>query len=176
LSVAWLQWPVERSARKEGPQAMRGKGLWLSIKSIFAPTEVAASLVLIVLVIGFAMVYFGARRASPHPTRPTSVAVFDASPSPDATPSPSPEPSPVTQPATLNGLGSVIRAAITTTRRPGPTGTTPPGSPSASPSPTDAPTPTPSPTDIPTPTPSPTDLPTPTPVPTVTDSPSPSPS
>jgi hypothetical protein len=155
---------------------MRGKGLWLSIKSIFAPSEVAASLALIVLVVGFAVVYFGLRHPSPHPTRPAPVAVLDASPTPDVTPSPSPSASPAAQPATLNGLGSVIRAVITATHRRAPVGPTAPGSPSPTPGPTDTgtPTPTPSPSDSPTPLPlpSPTDLPTPAP----TDSPSPSPS
>ena len=158
---------------------MRGKGLWLSIKSIFAPTEVAASLALIVLVVGFAVVYFGARHKSLHPPPPAPVAVFDASPTPDLTPNPSPAPGPLGQPATTNGLDSVIRAVITATHRPGPAGPAALGSPGASASPIDTATPpAPSPTDNPTPLPipSPTDLPTPVPIPPVTDSPSPSPS
>jgi len=159
---------------------MRGKGLWLSLKSIFAPSEVAASLALIVLVIGFAVVYFGLRHPSPRPTTPARVAVLDASPTPDLTPSPSPSASPAARPATLNGLGTVIRAVITATHRRGPVGPAAPGSPTPTPGATDTgiPTPTPSPSDSPTPfpLPSPTDVPTPVPVPTATDSPSPLPS
>src|SRR2546428_435825 len=45
---------------------MRGKGLWLSIKSIFAPTEVAGSPALLVLVIWFARGFLGARRPDPR--------------------------------------------------------------------------------------------------------------
>jgi hypothetical protein len=165
---------------------MRGKGPWLSIKSIFAPTEVAASLALIVLVVLFTLVYFGTRHR-PAAASP-SVAVSQASPVPDVSPSPSSDRSPVAQPAADSGLGTVIRAALATTRRRGSGAPTPAvsasptdaGSPTLFPTPTD--TPTPSPTDTPTPTPtaspSPTDIPTPlpTPAPTVSLSPLPSPS
>ena len=159
---------------------MRGKGPWLSIKSIFAPTEVAASLALIVLVIVFTLVYFGARHQPNAATHSTAVAGNDTSPAPDVSPSPSADRSPVAQPATDNGLGAVIRAALVTAHRRG-SGTTPtPVSPTdtATPSPSDTTTPTP--TDTPTPTPSDTSTPTPTatpvPIPTDTATPPPTPS
>lgn len=158
---------------------MRGKGPWLSIKSIFAPTEVAASLALIVLVILFTLVYFGARHR-PNAASP-SVAVSQASPLPDMSPSPSADRSPVAQPATGNGLGTVIRAALATTHRRGSGVPTPAvsasptdaGSPSPTPSTTD--TPTPSPADTPTPTPTPASTPTPSPIDTPTPLPTPTP-
>ena len=124
---------------------MRGKGPWLSIKSIFAPTEVAASLALIVLVILFTLVYFGARHR-PNAASP-SVAVSQASPLPDVSPSPTADRSPVAQPATRNGLGTVIRAALATTHRRAPGAPTPAGS--ASPTDAGSPSPSPSPSSIP---------------------------
>jgi len=186
LSVAiWIEWRGEFGSQG-GTGAIRRKGLWLAIKSIFAPTEVATSLALIVLVMVFALVYFGARHRPSAATHSSPAVVSETSPAPDqVSPSPSADRSPLASRATDNGLGTVIRAALAATHRRGPGVTPSPVSPTTSPTgggvsptpsaiPTDTATPTPSPTDIPTPTPSPTDIPTPTPSPT--DSPTPSPS
>jgi hypothetical protein len=147
---------------------MRGKGPWLSIKSIFAPTEVAATLVLLGMVVAFAVVWRVGHRPGPaaHVAPMPTAQITSASPQLAA--SASPQQSPVPQLASGNGLGSIIRAAGTTGRaRPG-----------VSLTPAPAPTPTPTDTPTPTPTPTPTDTatPTPTPTPTPTDTPTPSPS
>ncbi|MEA2634852.1 MAG: hypothetical protein QOH92_1619 [Chloroflexota bacterium] len=173
---------------------MRRKGLWLSTKSIFAPTDVAASLALIVLVGLFTMVYFGVRHTGA--TRASTVAA-DVTPTPQISVSPSAARDPVIARTPDTGLGTVIRAALATTRKrgtipPGPsslpslgsTDATPSPNPYPTPSDTATPIPTPTPTDTPTPTPTdtptptPTDTPTPPPTPGPTDvvSPSPSPS
>ena len=150
---------------------MRRKGLWLSIRSLFAPTEVAASLALIVLVSVFTMVYFGARHSGAiHGVSDTAI----DTPTPQISPSPSAARDPVATPTPDSGLGTVIRAVVATTRKRGTIITTPVSA-SPSPSPTDTATPTPTPTDTPTPTPTPTDTSTPTPTPTPTDTPTPTP-
>src|ERR1700719_3421989 len=150
---------------------IRRKGLWLSIRSIFAPTEVAASLALIVLVAVFTLVYFGARHSGS--THPTLVTAIDT-PTPPISPSPSAPRDPVATPTPNGGLGTVIRAVVATTHQRA-TVTTAPAPVLPSPWPTDSAIPTPTPTDSPTPTPSPTDTSTPTPTPTPTDTPTPTP-
>ena len=147
------------------------RAFWQSVKSIVAPTEVLTSVILIVLVMGFAFVYFGARPSAKAPgaatavqTRLTSVAQPSAaaSPQPDAT----------SQASSDSGLGSILRAASTATHRgskPGASATATASSSAASnPSPTDSASaaPTASPTDTATPSPSPTDSATPSPSPT----------
>lgn len=143
---------------------MRGKGPWLSIKSIFAPTDVAATVLLLGMVIAFAVVWRAGHRPGPAARVAPVPTAQITSASPQVAASASPQQSRVPQLASGSGLGSVIRAAGTTYRA------SPVVSPTATPAPTPTPTPTPTPSDTPTTTP------TPTPTPTATPTPSPSPS
>jgi hypothetical protein len=163
---------------------MRGKGLWLSIKPIFAPTDVAASVALIVLVSVFTMVYFGARHSvtSHSVTTQASPVAVDATPTPHISVSPFAPRDPVANPTTDTGLTTVIRAAVATTHKyatvpPRPAGSPTPAStaPTASPSPSTTVSATATPTASPAATPTPTAAPTPPPTPTATAVVSPSP-
>src|SRR2546421_5845506 len=150
----WRITPARCTVAEEEPMSLRA--FWPSVKSIFAPTEVVTSVILIVLVIGFAFVYFGAR-PSPKAPRATTAAETQVTTVPQASAAASPQPSTTGQAATGAGLGSILRAASTATHR----STGPTGSPTASasssvssnPSPSDSPnaSPTHSPTDRTTP-------------------------
>jgi len=143
------------------------RAFWSSVKSIFAPTEVLTSVILIALVMGFAFVYFGARPSTKAPTAATAAETLltsVAQPSAAA----SPQPSTTGQASAGSGLGSILRAASTATHR----GSRPTGSPMATASSSASSSPLPSdyasasPSGTTTPSPSPTDSATPSPSPT----------
>jgi hypothetical protein len=165
-----LEWPDERRlARRD--ESLRGKGLWLSIKSIFAPAEVAASLGLIVLVVLFALVYFAPRqRDSPPGVTPVSAA--NPTPTPQVSEGVLPQPSRTSPPANTGTVSNLVARAVAATIHTG--ARRAPAGPSATPGPTDGGiVPTPSPSDIPVPTPEPTPTPTDTlPPPTAEPTPS----
>jgi hypothetical protein len=186
LLIKSLKYNKRRLAGRE--RAIRRRPIWLSAKSIFAPTEVAASLALIALVIGFALVYMGASPQRAVFTYSSPITVSEPTAPVQLLPGASAEPSAVAQPAS-SGLGTILRALSKASHpRPSATGrSSPMPSPTdiaISPSPSDTPTPMPTASDIPTPTPTetppipgPTDTPpAPTPadtppVPTPTDTP-----